>query len=105
VVKPLNGLNLPENLIARIRIPRNTIAKATILPKTCILSDELMHDFWVMKLINDSTAVKVVVKPGLSAGDSVQIIEPHFSEHDLFLSSGNYGVGDTVLVSIIKKSN
>jgi biotin carboxyl carrier protein len=105
VVKPQDGSNLPENLVARIRIPKTIILQAVILPKTCILSDELMHSFWVMKLINDSMAVKIAVTPGLSSGDSVQILEPHFTEKDLILSSGNYGVGDTLLVSIIKKTN
>lgn len=103
VIEPLKIPNLPENLIARIRIPKTTVSKAVILPKTCILSDELMQNFWVMKLINDSTAIKIPVKPGLSEGDSVQIIEPHFSASDLFLNSGNYGLGDTVSVNVVKK--
>jgi len=101
VVEPLKVPNLPENLIARIRIPKTTVSKAVILPKTCILSDELMHNFWVMKLINDSTAVKVPVKTGLSTGDSIQITEPPFSVSDLFLNSGNYGLGDTASVTVI----
>lgn len=103
VVEPLKVTNLPENLIARIRIPKTTISKAFILPKTCILSDELMHNFWVMKLINDSTAIKVTIKPGFSEGDSVQIVEPAFLASDLFLNSGNYGLGDTARVMVTNR--
>ena len=103
VVTPESTQNLPENLIARIRIHKQTIPKAIILPKACVLSDELMHSFWVMKLINDSTAVKVPVMTGLSTEDSVQIIQPEFTVNDQFLSSGNYGVGDTVFVFVNKK--
>jgi multidrug efflux pump subunit AcrA (membrane-fusion protein) len=103
VIVPTTIHNLPENLIARIRIPKKSVDRAVILPKSCVLTDEVMRHFWVMKLINDSTAVKVPVKTGLSTGDSVQIIEPHFSETDLILTSGNYGVGDTVLVNLMEK--
>lgn len=103
IVEPLKVTNLPENLIARIRIPKTTISKAFILPKTCILSDELMHNFWVMKLINDSTAIKVTIKPGFSEGDSVQIVEPAFLASDLFLNSGNYGLGDTARVMVTNR--
>jgi len=104
VVEPLKVKNLPENLIARIRIPKTTVSKAVMLPKACILSDELMHNFWVMKLINDSTAVKVTIMTGLSTGDSVQITKPNFSATDLFLSSGNYGLGDTAKVSVLNRN-
>lgn len=103
VVEPLTVQNLPENLIARIRIPKKIANDAVILPKSCVLTDEVMQHFWVMKLINDSTAVKVTIRPGLSEADSIQVIEPHFSEHDLILSSGNYGVGDTVLVKVTNR--
>jgi hypothetical protein len=101
VVEPLAFQNLPENLIAKIRIPKKIADHAVILPKSCVLSDEIMKHFWVMKLVNDSTAVKVAIIPGLSSGDSLQILEPHFSDSDLFLNSGNYGLGDTVLVNVM----
>jgi hypothetical protein len=104
VVEPLQVHNLPENLIAKIRIPKKVEDHALILPKSCVLSDEIMKHFWVMKLVNDSTAVKVLVKTGLTEGDSVQIVEPHFSDSDMFLNSGNYGLGDTVIVIVNKKN-
>lgn len=103
VVVPLTIHNLPENLIARIRIPKKTVDHAMILPKSCVLTDEVMRHFWVMKLINDSMAVKVPVMTGLSTEDSIQITEPHFSDADLFLNSGNYGLGDTARVTVIKR--
>lgn len=103
VVEPLTVQNLPENLIATIRISKKTVDHALILPKACILTNEVMDHFWVMKMINDSTAIKIDVKPGLSEGESVQIVEPHLTDKDLFLNSGNYGVGDTVLVKVINR--
>ena len=61
-----------------------------------------MKNFWVMKLINDSTAVKVPVITGISDNGYVQIKMPLFKDTDLFLTSGNYGLGDTANVKVIK---
>jgi uncharacterized NAD(P)/FAD-binding protein YdhS len=51
-----------------------------------------------MKMINDSTAVKVPVKTGLETGEKVEIISPDFSPQDRILVSGNYGLADTAKV-------
>ena len=102
IVKLTESLNLPENLIAKVRIMKETVDKAVSLPKSSILADETMQNFWVMKLINDSTAVKVPVTTGIIDKDNVQIKMPVFKDTDLFLSSGNYGLGDTANVKVIK---
>jgi hypothetical protein len=102
IVRISESAGLPENLIAKIRIVKETAVNAVSLPKSSILTDETMHSFWVMKLINDTTAVKVVVQTGMSEKDYIQIKMPVFKDSDLFLSSGNYGLGDTVNVKVIK---
>jgi biotin carboxyl carrier protein len=102
IVKPSDPANLPENLIAKIRIVKESVDNAVSLPKSSILTDETMKSFWVMKLINDSTAVKVPVTTGITEKDYVQIKIPVFKDTDLFLSSGNYGLGDTANVKVIK---
>jgi hypothetical protein len=95
--------NMPENLIAKIRIVKRFIPKAVLLNKACVLADEVMKNFWVMKMINDSVAVKIPVNTGLTTGNDIEITSPVFSPSDLFLSSGNYGLGDTVTVVVTKK--
>jgi hypothetical protein len=62
-----------------------------------------MKHFWVMKLINDSIAVKVTVKTGLTEGSEIEIIDPVFTASDLFLASGNYGLGDTANIVVTRK--
>ena len=57
-----------------------------------------------MKLINDSVAVKVPVTTGISEAEYIQIISPEFNASDLFLSSGNYGLADTVNVKVINSA-
>ena len=81
-------------------IPVNLVAKASAatLEKKAVLTDETQANFWVMRMINDSTAVKVPVKTGIETGDKVEIISPEFSMQDKILLTGNYGLADTVLV-------
>ena len=100
IIQPTTHRNDPENLIAQVRIVKMMNPKAISLPKTCILSDEVQQNFWVMKLINDSMAVKEIIKPGLQTHDRVEIAEPVFSTADRFLASGNYGLGDTAKVLV-----
>jgi hypothetical protein len=103
IVHPSETLNMPENLIAKIRIVKQTVHGAVLLNKACILADEVMQHFWVMKLISDSVAVKIPVTTGLSSGNDIEITSPAFTSSDLFLSSGNYGLEDTVKVIVSRK--
>jgi hypothetical protein len=102
IVKLPGSISLPENLIAKVRIIKESVDHAPSLPKSSILADETMKNFWVMKLINDSTAVKVMVTTGITDKKDIQIKSPLFKDTDLFLSSGNYGLGDTANVKVIK---
>ena len=74
VLKPLSVIDLPENLMAKVNIVQNTKNNAVILPKSCILNDEIMKNFWVMKLVSDSVAVKVPVETGISGPDSIEVV-------------------------------
>lgn len=105
IVKLQEPKGLPENLTVRIKIVKESENDATSLPKSCILTDETMQQFWVMKLINDTTAVKVPVSIGISDGGYIQIIKPFFKSSDLFLTSGNFGLGDTAYVKVLNFSH
>ena len=100
VVEPLTSINLPENLIAKISILKSAIHNTPVLPKEAILADETLTSFWVMKLLNDSVAVKVPIKKGIEANNDVEILEPTFTPADRILFTGNYGMTDTAKVSI-----
>lgn len=91
---------LPENLVARVRILKHEIASAQVLPKSALLSNEAESSFWIMTLINDSTAVKVPVTKGLETTDSVQIATPELPDSTWVLTSGNYGLNDTAHVVV-----
>ncbi|MEO6819751.1 MAG: efflux RND transporter periplasmic adaptor subunit [Ginsengibacter sp.] len=92
--------SIPVNLIAKVKIIKLKKTAAPTLEKKAVLSDETLNNFWVMKMINDSTAVKVPVKTGIETGDKVEILSPEFSQQDKILLNGNYGLADTALVTV-----
>ena len=91
---------IPENLIAKVRILKTAHNSTQSLPKTALLTDETESDFWVMKLIDSTTAVKVPVKKGIETIDKVEILSPSFTATDKILITGNYGLPDTAKVKI-----
>jgi len=90
---------IPENLIAKVRVVKTTRNAVQSLPKAALLTNETESDFWVMKLIDSSTAVKVPVKKGIETRDRVEILSPVFAPSDRILVSGNYGLPDTAKVN------
>ncbi|SEW22410.1 HlyD family secretion protein [Chitinophaga sp. YR573] len=92
---------IPENLVVKVNIPTVSKTDVITLPKSAVLADETQTEFWVMKLMNDSTAIKVPVKKGIETKDKIEIISPVFSDNDKILVTGNYGLEDTAKVKII----
>jgi hypothetical protein len=105
VIKVNTAATIPENLIARVRIIKSSKASAQSLPKAALLTDETESDFWVMKLTDSATAVKVPVKKGIETKDRVEILFPVFSPSDKILVTGNYGLGDTAKVKVSGATN
>ncbi|MCR8561006.1 HlyD family efflux transporter periplasmic adaptor subunit [Mucilaginibacter sp. BJC16-A38] len=102
VLKVNSSQQIPENLIAKARIVKSAKTNTASLPKSAILANETQTEFWVMKLINDTTAVKVPVKKGIVSGERVEVLSPAFSKQDKIVISGNYGLPDTAKVKIVK---
>jgi multidrug efflux pump subunit AcrA (membrane-fusion protein) len=103
IVKPYSAGHLPGNLIANISLIKSTNEKALVLPKQAVLGNETQTEFWVMKLINDSTAIKVIVSKGFESNDEVEITDPLFTATDRIILSGNYGLPDTARITINKE--
>jgi hypothetical protein len=100
IVKPVTTEKLPENLIVRIAIIKSNRSKSVVLPKLSVLGNETQTEFWIMKLVNDSTAIKVPVLKGIENTEEVEIIEPVLSQDDRILLTGGYGLPDTARVII-----
>ena len=102
IIKVPSGKDIPEGLIAKVRLSKLTHPNAQVLPRSAVLANETEDEFWVMKLINDSTAVKVNVKKGIDNSNTMEVLSPKFSKMDRIITSGNYGIADTAKVRIQK---
>jgi multidrug efflux pump subunit AcrA (membrane-fusion protein) len=91
---------IPQGLVAKVKIVTTSKAAASSLPKAAVLSDEEQVNHWIMKLINDSTAIKVDVKTGIQTGDKIEIVSPNFSPNEKIILTGNYGLSDTAKIVI-----
>ncbi|HTN21774.1 MAG TPA: HlyD family efflux transporter periplasmic adaptor subunit [Pelobium sp.] len=99
LIKVSSQISLPENLIANIFLTKSTSSFPS-LPKESVLSDESQQQFWVMKMIDDSTAVKIPVKKGIENDKRIEILSPKFTGSEKILLTGNYGLTDTAFVKI-----
>lgn len=93
---------IPENLIAKARLIKAEKSNTVSLPKSAVLANETQTEFWVMKLINPTTAVKIPVTKGIETSDRIEILSPKFSTNDKIVVTGNYGLADTAKVKIVQ---
>ncbi len=105
LLKPLSDINLPEGVNLKAYIVKQKSFGAQVLPKSAVLSSEKLDEYWVVRVINDSTAIKVPVEIGNIYNDIIEIKEPIFSPDDKIVTSGNYGLPDTAFVHIITKTD
>jgi multidrug efflux pump subunit AcrA (membrane-fusion protein) len=94
---------IPEGLVAKVRVNKASSPNAQVVPKSAVLSNETEDEFWVMKMINDSTAVKVPVKKGIENDQVIEILAPLFNLKDRIINVGNYGIADTAKVKVVKQ--
>ena len=103
IVLTVNDKSLPTNLIAKVRVTKNAKTNTISLPRQSVLSDETQTSFWVMKVTDSTTAIKIPVTKGMETTDRIEILSPQFSPSDKFLLTGNYGLADTAKIKIIEQ--
>ncbi|MDD2476833.1 MAG: HlyD family efflux transporter periplasmic adaptor subunit [Dysgonamonadaceae bacterium] len=101
VLVKVKNTDIPENLIANIQLIKST-ATGLCVPKTAVLTNDFQSDFWVMKLINDTTAIKVDISKGLETENWVQVLSDNITMKDRLVTIGNFGMSDTAYVTIQK---
>lgn len=101
-IKVTTAAPIPQNLIAKVRIAKAQRASAASLPRQAVLTNEAQTSFWIMKMIDSVTAVKVPIIKGLETADRVEILHPQLAPGDKILLTGNYGLADTARVKIMK---
>ena len=97
---PVNQ-QLPENMNLLVRIPMKQKINAICLPLEAIQTNETQDEFWVMKMANDSLAVRVPITVG-SQNDSLKEVVSGVGLKDKIIVQGGYRLADSSLVSIEK---
>ncbi len=100
IVKPSAADRLPANLIATVNLVKSVNEKAQVLPREAVLSNETQSEFWVMKLMNDSTAVKTGISKGFENNEEIEVTSPVFLPSDRIILTGNYGLPDTARIVV-----
>lgn len=77
--------------------------KGMILPKSAVQSDETLTEHWVMKLVDDSTAVRVPIEVGNSNASEIEIKSTALSPQDRIILTGGYGLEDGAKVVVTKE--
>lgn len=93
---------LPENLNVEVRFIKNESMNALTVPKQALQTNELLTAYWVMKIVNDSLAIKTAVVPQLRNDSIVQIQSEKIHLNDLVILDGAYQMQDSTLVKFEK---
>jgi multidrug efflux pump subunit AcrA (membrane-fusion protein) len=92
---------IPESLVAKVEFVKNQKSAAISLPKEAVVTNETQSEFWIVKMSDSITAVKVLVKKGIETSGRIEILSPELNPGDIILLTGNYGLPATAKVSII----
>lgn len=102
ILEPVPFVEIPANLNLTVKIPVRHTDKTFALPKSAVVSNETQTEFWAMKAVNDTLAVRFNIKKGIETDSMVQVLQPQLDIRDRFISDGAYGLPDTAKI-IIKK--
>jgi hypothetical protein len=95
----LPNANLPENLNVQVRTIYKQDTTAMTIPKTALQTNELLSEFWVLKVLNDSLAIKQKVIALLKNDSLVQVKSEGLKVNDLVITEGGYQMQDSTIVS------
>lgn len=102
IIRVHTSSSIPENLIAKLSLVKKSKPNTISVPKAALLSDETQSEFWIMKMKDSITAIRVDVKKGIENNTNVEILTPTLSLRDKIVLTGHYGLSDTAKVVIIK---
>ncbi|RKD90009.1 efflux RND transporter periplasmic adaptor subunit [Mangrovibacterium diazotrophicum] len=102
IIKPTNAFSLAENISLSVQFETGKLPDALWIPKSALQGNELQTEFWVMKLVNDTTCIKIPVTKGQETDSLVQLLDSPITNADRLVSEGGYGLPDTAIVRIIK---
>jgi multidrug efflux pump subunit AcrA (membrane-fusion protein) len=102
LIKPNYNKPLPENLNLEVEILKARHDKTCLIPRNALMTNETQTEFWVMKVVNNKLALKVLVQKGIENTNFVEITNSGLNANDLIISEGAYGLNDSSIVRIAK---
>ena len=100
IIETKKTIALSENINLMVNFTGNQIQDALFVPESAVLGNEEQTRFWVMKLLNDSTCVKVQVEKGLKRDSLMQVLGSGLTGSDRVVSEGGYGLPDSAKVQV-----
>jgi multidrug efflux pump subunit AcrA (membrane-fusion protein) len=104
IIEPSKSVSLAENINLNVQFTAEEFDDALFVPESSVLGNEEQTSFWVMKLLDDSTCIKVPVEKGLEKDSLIQLIGSGLNAGDRIVSEGGYGLPDSARVNLIGES-
>ena len=92
--------DLPENLNVQVKIQDKQHKNVLCVPLEALQSNELLTDFWVMKVLDDTLAVKQKVIPLIKNDSLVEIASENLQANDQVVTRGSYQLQDSTSIRI-----
>lgn len=93
---------LPENLNLTVQFNSQAQENTLLVPKSAVLTNEIQSEYWLLKVVNDTLAVKVPFQKGLENDSLVELKLTTIHLRDKIVIDGGYGLPDSTAVKIIK---
>ena len=103
IIEPAKPVSLAENINLDVQFTAEKLEDVLFVPEKGVLGNEEQTQFWVMKLMNDSTCIKVQVDKGLEQDSLIQVIANGLTINDKIVTEGGYGLADSARVQVINK--
>ncbi|MCB0653554.1 MAG: HlyD family efflux transporter periplasmic adaptor subunit [Saprospiraceae bacterium] len=92
---------LPENLNLTVSVPLHLKDNALAVPRKAVQSNEEQTDFWVMKILNDTLAIRQTVFLGLQSDSLIELKNSPLTPEDRIVIDGAYGLPDTASIMVV----
>jgi multidrug efflux pump subunit AcrA (membrane-fusion protein) len=102
LIRPETERQLPENLNMIIKFISEEHRQTFLVSKSSLMTDETQSEFWIMRIVNDSIAVKVPVNRGIENDSMAEIFSPQLNVNDRVIYEGAYGLPDSTVIEIVR---